>query len=306
MRRLAVVALLVVAVGCGSDGSGSKRSEPKATARPGGLPGDTARFSVEDAGFVGTLVLPKGSGPWPAVVALGGSEGRQPTGLAEVLAGEGYASLALSYFGAPGLPDQLAEIPLEYFETALQWLRERPDVDSDHVVVAGASRGGEAALLIGATYPDLVQAVIATVPANVVTCGFPACDRSAWTLDGEPLPHVDDFDGDYYNTHPEAEIAVERIAGPVLLICGGQDLLSPSCPMSRAVIDRLDRNGHQFDHQLLEYPDAGHDLTGSPDRPAGTDQVSPPGGGTVDANNAARTDLWPKALAFLADATDGR
>jgi hypothetical protein len=58
MRRLAVVVvLLVVVVDRGCDRSGNERSEPTGTAGEGDLAGGTAWFSVEDAGFVGTLVV---------------------------------------------------------------------------------------------------------------------------------------------------------------------------------------------------------------------------------------------------------
>ncbi|MGH9211637.1 MAG: acyl-CoA thioester hydrolase/BAAT C-terminal domain-containing protein [Acidimicrobiales bacterium] len=296
-RSLVVVLLVVLVAGCGDDDSGgaSAGGERDSTGR-------TERFSVADVDFVGTLAVPGGEGPWPGVVVLGGSDGRQPTPLAEMLADEGYVALALSYFSAPGLPGQLAGIPLEYFETALGWLADRPEVDADHLVVWGASRGGEAALLVAATYPHLVGGVVAAVPANVVTCGLPDCDRPAWTLGGEAVPYVDEFGGAYYDNHPDAEIPVERIAGPVLLICGGQDRVWPSCPMSHAVIDRLDASDHSFPHQLLEYPDAGHFVSVPPAVPWPDDQLTR-GGGTVDANNRDREDAWDQTLDFLADAS---
>ena len=80
------------------------------------------------------------------------------------LAARGYAALALAYFGTEHLPPTLAEIPLEYFETALAWLARQPEVDPDRLGVAGVLRGGELALLLGATFPAL-RAVVADVPS---------------------------------------------------------------------------------------------------------------------------------------------
>jgi dienelactone hydrolase len=320
VRKLAAAVLLaVVAAGCGNgsdddsdDPTGGDADDRSTTLeRVPDHPGTsierqtdltTHELTVDDDGFAGTLVLPERDGPRPAVLLLGGSEGGRPIITAEGLADAGYVSLALAYFDAPGLPDELSGIPLEYFETALRWLGQQPEVDPDHVLVWGASRGGEAALLVGATYTDLVDGVVAAVPANVVTCGLPACDRSAWTLDGEELPYVDDFRSGYYEMHPEAEIPVERIAGPVLVTCGGRDQVWPSCAMSAAIIDRLDRHGHEFHHEVADYPNAGHRVSIPPALPL-TEEAIAGSGGTVSANDAAREDAWERTLAFLADAS---
>ena len=45
------------------------------------------------------------------------------------------------------------------------------------------------------------------------------------------------------SAHPEAVIPVERIAGSLLLVCGEQDRIWPSCPMARQIHERLRANG---------------------------------------------------------------
>jgi dienelactone hydrolase len=168
-------------------------------------------------------------------LVIGGSDGGLTTvDEAALLASHGYPAMALAYFRAPGLPRELKDIPLEYFARALRRLRARPDVDPRHAVVVGVSRGGEASLLIGATYPRLVHGVAALVPSNVVN---PATDgrSAAWTLGSRPLPHirpVDFGDPDPVRT-PEAVIRAERIAGPVLTASGGVDALWPSTTTPR-------------------------------------------------------------------------
>ena len=107
----------------------------------------------------GTYIAPTNpTSTRPAVLLLGGSEG----GNSQVVAAQAYAArgipaLAVAYFAAPGLPEHLSDIPLEYFVTALTWLRRQPGVDQAHVWVSGGSYGSEAALLLGARHPDLVH-----------------------------------------------------------------------------------------------------------------------------------------------------
>ncbi len=212
------------------------------------------RLELEQDGMVGTLFTPPGPGPHPAIVYLNGSGGGINEANAALLASHGYAALALGYFGAPGLPSHISGTPLEYFGKALRWLRAQVQPAGGFVAVSGQSRGGELSLLLGATFPDLVSAVIAYVPSSVVhgvlAAGRPEEGRyaPAWTLAGEPLATVWEdnpalaswaaIDGspeprrqaqafvDAQNNPAavaRARIPVENIRGPVLLVSGGDD-----------------------------------------------------------------------------------
>ncbi len=120
---------------------------------------------------------------------LGGSEGGVPARRAAWLASYGYAAFALAYFGDEGLPSKLEAIPLEYFDSAIDRMMQRPEIDPAQIGVVGASRGWELALQLGSMYPQ-IQAVVAYVPANLryESC----CDRSgkaAWTWHGRALSY---------------------------------------------------------------------------------------------------------------------
>ena len=243
--------------------------------------------------------------PRPAVLDFGGSEGSLTTSNAVALASAGYPTLAISYFGDPGQPASLADIPLEYFVTALHWLSRQPGVDPARVVVSGTSRGSEAALLLGVSYPDLVHAVVASVPSSVVNASLPGGDRSAWTLRGAELPFVPFNSPRAY--HPDAVIPVERIRGPLFLLCGASDMLWPSCPYSHEIAARRADNHTPYADVLAEEPGAGH-FVGSPvpNVPASsTNTISPrygslSVGGTQQADALGRLDAWPRLLQFLA------
>jgi dienelactone hydrolase len=256
------------------------------------------RQPVRD-GLYAELFAPSGSGRRSAALVIGGSDGGLTTGgEAALLAAHGFPAMALAYFRAPGLPNELKDIPLEYFARALERLRARPDVDPRRVVVIGVSRGGEAALLIGATYPSLVHGVAALVPSNVVN---PALDgrTAAWTLRGRPVPHIraaDFGEPDPVRT-PDAVIRVEDIDGPVLTASGGVDALWPSYDYSAAAHERLAAHHFRFAHPDLRFENAGHGLGAAiPYLPTPTIRDF---GGSAAADEAAKVALWPRILAFM-------
>jgi uncharacterized protein len=279
-------------------------------------PGPTGERIVEDGVFANWFPAP-GAMRGPAVMVLGGSEGGigKPERSAVDLQRRGLSVLMPSYFGAPGQPDHLELITLETFDRALRWLRAQPEVDPDRIAVFGHSRGAEAALLVGLRDRRL-RAVVASAPTSYVWPGIDWNSLSAdssWTADGEPLdvlPYgpfrfqalLGDVGRLYTeglekrDEHPDAAIAVERIRADVLLVCGEQDNLWPSCPMARELDARASRIGHPS-VRVLAYAKAGHRVFGLPEPPES--QSLRRWGGEPAANNAARKDGWPKIVRFL-------
>lgn len=279
-------------------------------------------IAVRDNGLVATWYPPASGKRGPAILVLGGSEGGEGVSKAigRKFAEQGYGVLALAYFRTPGLPEQLQEIRLEYFRAATDWLASQPLVDTSRIGIWGASKGGEAVLLIAAHDPRF-HAVVAAVPSSVVWQGINYANfmdnKSSFSLDGKPMAYVpyDNSTGfksvlDLYQRslakagdYSDAVIPVERIAGAVLLISGADDAMWPSGPMARQVIDRLDAKHFRFAHRQLDYPNAGHAIAfpNAPTKPTGdTPQMQL--GGTDEGNAAARADAWKQTLAFFADA----
>lgn len=247
------------------------------------------RIPVDEPGLAATLFLPPGPGPHPTLIQFGGSGGGIQERRAAQYAAHGWASLALGYFAVPGatVPPTLDEIPLEYFREAVAWLRRRPGLSAETVGLAGTSRGGELALLLGSHFPDF-SPVIAWVPSHVTwgthaqPGGDPRGRSPSWTLAGEPVPFVPPVSqpGDFVlrdgvSTHTQAflrnlsavidparyEIAVERITGPVLLIGADDDALWPSGWFARQARRRLDTRGPDHASELLTFPSAGHSIS---------------------------------------------
>ncbi len=264
---------------------------------------------VHADGLVGALYEPSEPGRHPTMLVLGGSEGGIPraAGHAGGLASRGYTALALAYFNAENLPRALSNIPLEYFGKALRWLAAQPSVDASRIGVIGASRGAELALLLGASYPDL-RLVVAYMPSNVVNRG--CCDTStqvAWTIGGRPVAPPTPPRGRFGGFEPShAEIPVENIRGPILLVSGKDDGVWDSAPMAGRIVARLERSHFKYDLESLIYDHAGHSLTRPYASTMYLDGRRHPisgrivhMGGTPAGTAKAREDAWNKMLAFL-------
>ena len=234
----------------------------------------------------------------PSVLLIGGSEG----GIGEeveamLLASHGYPALAVAYFRETGLPKTFRAIPLEYFARALHWFRRQPEADARRVVVYGASRGSEAALLVAASFPELVHGVIALSPSNVALGSYPGCTGPAWTLGGRPI---------WYQCRSgprpaprSAELPVQRIHVPLLLVCGGADRVWLSCPMAHAIERRRAFNGDV----LLAFPEGGHGLDlPVPNIPIWIGDLE---GTTPQANPVDRERIWARILRFIASTSPG-
>jgi dienelactone hydrolase len=270
----------------------------------------TTTVSLAATGLFAELWEPApGTARQPAVLEFGGSEGGLSGQLlGALLASHGYPTLDLAYFNEPGLPPTLSNIPLEYFARALSWFGRQLNVDAHHIYVLGESRGSEAALLVGAYYPNLVAGVIASVPSNVSVCS-PGCTGPVWTLNGQPLPYTRQFSNPTPTDTPGAVIPVERINGPILLVCGGADHVWDSCAYAQAIINRLAANHDPNPHLLVAEPQAGHGIgilvPYQPGIGASLNVAfrpfAPTQGTNLAANPIALAKTWPRFLNFLAN-----
>lgn len=274
----------------------------------------------------------------PAIVAMGGSEGGLPAHMARLLAAEGYCCLALGYFGAAGLPRHLVNVPLDYVEAAIDWLRAQPQVDGDRIGVIGASKGAELALLSAARFPQAIAVVVAYAPSCVafagISFGAEGRRKSSWSYQGEPLPFVpyprrnrpalgfrglslvpmyqralDEADRDVVAS---AAIPIERSDASIMLVSGGRDQMWPSAAMAENLVDRLTAADKADRVEHLHFPDAGHSfMPWEPDlnsrlavRAINGARLAGFGGlfalgGRSSANRQALVQAWTRSVAFL-------
>lgn len=310
------------------------------------------RIVVEDTTerLVGDLFLPSGDGPHPGLVFLGGSEGGIPNNIrAKLLASRGYAVLSLAYFqpssiGGPAgqedralsrLPERLVDVPLDYFDRAVEWLASHGRIDADRLGVFGGSRGTEPAIFLAARN-DVISAVILVAPLAYAFTSFQEIGEPAWVdgrdplpflanrirprdfvrfawrkLSGGGIPFAQTFVAAVENSSDcELEataLPVEDIERPILTLAGAADELVPSVFMSERLHDRLAQRGVEHEYRYYRYPNAGHRLS-PPYMPVRGRNVGEASvflgaplafGGTTVGYAAADVDSWDRILSFL-------
>ena len=124
----------------------------------------------------------------------------------------------------------------------------------------------------------------------------------AWTVGGRAIPFAtlaDFTSGDPEPADaPGAVIPVEQIKGPILTVCGAEDLLWSSCRYSAAIAARVHARPGGQSVTTLRYADAGHLVGGlSPYENFATTEGF---GGTVNTNAIDAADGYTKLLAWLA------
>ncbi|MEU4573437.1 acyl-CoA thioester hydrolase/BAAT C-terminal domain-containing protein [Nonomuraea sp. NPDC023979] len=261
------------------------------------------------APWTGFLAEPA-PGATAGVLVLAGSSGRVETERCRLLAAHGLRALSVRWFGGPGQPPGICEIPLETFTAAVDLLAE---AGTRRIGVLGVSKGAEAALLLSVVEPRL-DAVIAVSPTSVAWANVgPGPDgvtepyRSSWTWKGEPVPYVT-YDASLWpepaepvafaslyggsrEGYAEAAIRVEEARARLLLVAGGDDRMWPSLRFARELAARRPA-------VVITHPDAGHRprFPGEPPAPASPAYAY---GGTPEADAALGARAWPHLLALL-------
>jgi pimeloyl-ACP methyl ester carboxylesterase len=217
----------------------------------------------------------------PLLVGLGGAEGGNSwardrwTAQRERFAEQGYAFLALGYFGLPNTPEKLDRIALDGVHRAILQAQADPAVSDQCVILIGGSKGAELALAMAAHYPD-ISAVVALAPGDTV---FPAhtdaMNTSSWSIDAQPLPFapipwsatLDLISGNLLAVMDRALAAeqasaalipAERSNGPIQLIAASDDEMWPSLWMAERLRQRLHDADFAHGVELVEVS-GGHE-----------------------------------------------
>ncbi len=299
-----------------------------------------AQFTV--AGMQSRMYLPPTRGiravrtQPTAVILLGGTDGQlimaDLTG--PQLAEAGYLSLGLHYHDGWGGSKKLTGIDIEPFFEAVKWLGEQKGVQ--RVVVLGESRGAEAAILTGLAAaradraqppaPHKLAGIVAYVPSAYVQPGVGPTPNDlvpSWRFRGQNFPTLPIFKMPTFSSEnllkaiaaapkadiDAAELPVEAVNVPMLVLGADADRIWPSGEFSRRIAARAKANGKDANLRVVVYPQSGHRLLGTgPSAPSQTyrwdgGSFTANYGGTEAGNQAARDAAWEELLCFLAQCT---
>ncbi len=246
-------------------------------------------FTMRRDGFVGHLAEPDNGSDRAVIVIMGGEQSILPgIKFAERFADYGITGLAVSLFGAEGLPDSPNKIPLDMFIPAVIYLRQRKHID--RISVYGQSMGSIFAVLT-AQYIGGFENLIMVSPTHVPFEGTTKDKKSmtghsVGTWCGYEIPYVKpDFskikaskyyshpDADYkvmgmwiayhdayadYSRVARAELAVEKSDARILLIAGGEDEAWPAEYSVRMIEQRLLNVEYSKDVKVIVYPHGSH------------------------------------------------
>lgn len=249
-------------------------------------------FNVKEHGFVGHLAEPEGGSDKAVLVIMGGEQSFLPgIKIAERFADYGFTGLAVSLFGAEGIPESPDRCPLEMFEHAVNYLHNTKQIP--HISTYGQSMGSIFAVLT-AQYIGGIENVVMVSPTHVPFEGTTKDKKhmtghSVATWRGAEIPYVTaDFSkvkASKYQKHPaaahkvmgmwaayyeayqdkereqKAMLPIEKTNARLLLIAGGADEAWPAEYSVRMIETYLAQKNYNREVKTIIYPNVSH-LTG--------------------------------------------
>ncbi|XP_012658934.2 acyl-coenzyme A thioesterase 4 [Otolemur garnettii] len=252
-------------------------------------------------------------GPFPGIIDIFGLGGGLLEYRASLLAGHGFATLALAYYDFEDLPKQMDGIHLEYFEEALCYMLQHPQVKGPGIGLLGISLGADICLSMA----SFLNNVSATVSINGSASGgkrgihykqttIPPLGydlrRTKVTFSGL-LDIVDignEMAGGYENP---SMIPIEKAQGPILFIVGQDDHNWRSELYAHMASERLQAHGKEKP-KIICYPGTGHYIEPPyfPMCPASFHTLlNKPvvWGGEPRLHSRAQVDAWNQILSFF-------
>jgi dipeptidyl aminopeptidase/acylaminoacyl peptidase len=137
----------------------------------------------------------------------------------------------------------------------LDWIKSRPDLDSDRIMVTGGSYGGHMTLAVATYYPERIRAALDVVgPSNFVTF---LENTSGYRRDLRRVEYGDERDPRMreFLTRTAPLTNAAKITKPLFVVQGGND---PRVPLSESVqmVETVRRNGTPVWYLMAK--DEGH------------------------------------------------
>uniref|UniRef100_A0A8C3YQ21 Acyl-coenzyme A thioesterase 4 n=1 Tax=Catagonus wagneri TaxID=51154 RepID=A0A8C3YQ21_9CETA len=256
-----------------------------------------------------TLFLPPGPGPFPGIIDIFGLGGGLLEYRASLLAGHGFATLALAYCDFEDLPKKFDTIHLDYFEEALCYMLQHSQVKGPGIGLLGISLGADICLSMA----SFLKNISATVSIN--GSGFSG-NRGIYYKETSipPLGYDEENKGSFLDIvdirndivggcENPCMIPIEKAQGPILFIVGQDDHNWRSELYAQIASERLQAHG-KGKPQIISYPGTGHYIEPPyfPMCPASLHRLLDKPviwGGEPRAHSKAQVDAWKKILTFF-------
>ncbi|XP_007184622.2 peroxisomal succinyl-coenzyme A thioesterase [Balaenoptera acutorostrata] len=260
-----------------------------------------------------TLFLPPGPGPFPGIIDIFGVGGALLEYRASLLAGHGFATLALAYCDFEDLPKKFDTIHLDYFEEALCYMLQHTQVKGPGIGLLGISLGADICLSMA----SFLKNISATVSIN--GSGFNG-NKAIYYKENSipPLGHdlrrmkvafsglldIVDIRNDIVGgCENPCMIPIEKAQGPILFIVGQDDHNWRSELYAQIASERLQAHGKEKP-QIISYPGTGHYIEPPyfPMCPASLHKLLDKPviwGGEPRAHSKAQVDAWKQILTFF-------
>jgi len=268
-RLVIVFALVLFAAGVSGCGGGHEIPVIEVT---GPLP-ETVTLQNGDVTLAGTLDLPAGEGPFPAIVTIHGSPPLTRNDIynlriSHFFVQHGYAVLRYDKRGAGESTGKYPDVGVETGEAALndladdalagvEFLRNHDLIDSDMIGLAGHSQAGWIIPLAASKLPDVAFMIISSGPSSTVGQEIYYSDLTA---EGMSLQEASDMARDYPGPHGFDPVpSLRKLDVPGLWLLGAQD---DSIPISLTIeiLDSLIAD-HDKDFSYIVYPNKDHGWT---------------------------------------------
>ncbi|KAM8782210.1 acyl-coenzyme A thioesterase 6-like isoform 8-T10 [Rhynchonycteris naso] len=260
-----------------------------------------------------TLFLPPGAGPFPGIIDLFGSGGGLCEYRASLLAGHGFAVLALAYFRFEDLPEDLTDMHLEYFEEAVDLMLQHPKVKGPGVGLLGFSKGGDlclsmASLLKGISATVLINSCVANTITplhykDMIIPDLGSDPGKQTTTESGLLDFMNIWNNPLEEPYHQSIIPLERAQGPFLFIVGLDDRSWKSEFYAHIASERLQAHGKDRP-QIIYYPGTGHCIDPPYFPPSVASVHAVVGlaifyGGEPKAHARAHVDAWQQIQTFF-------
>ena len=276
------------------------------------------RYSVEEGNIRGTLFVPPGKGPFPAIMILHGGIKRKHVveDTAALLANNGYVTFGTAFFGVDGFPKKYTTQPIriEYFEEVLEYLSSLKFVISNKIGVYGTSKGGDIALAMMAFLSNI--SAVAVINSCISSLGTSTTygDRVIDMLSGrlERIEFMSDVCMNTFNSlnHPYDEpssiIPFETSMADLLMVAGLDDYNWNSELFADLAKEKMDAV-QKRNYQIIKYPDFGHNIDApyTPSYEKGIHPLFPQGmfvyygGKNRKAHAMQQVQIWNEVISFF-------